>query len=126
MSQELLNIFLTALGIAVTGLVSWAVAALTTFINSKMKDQKMAKLLTKCLDIIANAVKKIFQEFVEALKKEGKFDKEAQNQAKEAAMKIINSELTPELIEFIQANFGDVQEWISNQIEVAIYNLKNK
>ena len=126
MPQEVLNIILSAVSIIVLGLASWGVTVLTSFINSKMKDKKMAALLTKALNIVSDAVKKIFQEFVEALKKEGKFDKEAQQKAKEAATKIINSELTPELVEFIQSNFGDVKEWISNQIEVAIFNFKNK
>lgn len=126
MPQEVLNIILSAVSIIVLGLASWGVTVLTSFINSKMKDKKMAALLTKALNIVSDAVKKIFQEFVETLKKEGKFDKEAQQKAKEAATKIINSELTPELVEFIQSNFGDVKEWISNQIEVAIFNFKNK
>lgn len=126
MPQEVLNIIWSALGIAVTGLVGWGVSALTIWLNKKIKNQKLAALLTRVLNIVADAVKEIFQEFVESLKEHGTFNEAAQKQAKEAAMNIIQSQLTPELTEFIQSNFGDVQSWISKQIEVAIYNFKNK
>ena len=43
--------------------------------------------------------KLIFQEFVEALKKNGKFDEATQKEAKEEATKIIMNKLTPELKE---------------------------
>ena len=125
MEQSVLNIILAAVSIIVTGLASWGVAAFTTWINSKMKDKKMANLLSTALNIVADSVKRIFQEFVEALKKEGKFNEAAQKEAKEAAMREIQSKLTPELTEFIQNNFGDIKAWISEQIEVAIYNFKN-
>ena len=75
---------------------------------------------------VADAVKLIFQEFVEVLKKNGKFDEAAQKEAKEKATKIIMNKLTPELKEFITANYGDISAWVNDQIEVAIYNFKNK
>lgn len=126
MEQSVLNIILAGVSIIVTGLASWGVAIFTNWINSKMKDKKMAALLAQALQIVADAVKLIFQEFVEALKKSGKFDEAAQKEAKEAAIKIIMNKLTPELKEFITANYGDITEWVSNQIEVAIYNFKNQ
>lgn len=126
MPQEVLNIILSAVSVVVLGLASWGVTVLTSFINSKMKDKKMAAFLTKIINIVNDSVKTIFQEFVEILKQEGRFDETKQKQAKEKALQIINSQLTPELIDFVQSNYGDVEAWLSNQIEVAIYNLKNK
>ena len=126
MNQSVLNIILAGVSIIVTGLASWGVAVFTNWINSKMKDKKMAALLSQAMQIVADAVKLIFQEFVEALKKNGKFDEAAQKEAKEAATKIIMNKLTPELKEFITANYGDIAAWVSDQIEVAIYNFKNQ
>lgn len=125
MPAELSNIIWTAVGIIVSAAVTWLVGMATVYINRKIKDRKTADFLTKILTIIGDAVKQIFQEFVEVLKKEGKFDEAKQKEAKERALKIIKSQLTPELIEFIKENFGDVEEWLKNQIEVAIYNFKN-
>lgn len=126
MNQSILNIILAGVSIIVTGLASWGVAVFTNWINSKMKDKKMASLLAQAMQIVADAVKLIFQEFVEALKKNGKFDEATQKEAKEAATKIIMNKLTPELKEFITANYGDISAWVNDQIEVAIYNFKNK
>ena len=124
--NPVLNIILAGVSIIVTGLASWGVAVFTNWINSKMKDKKMAALLAQAMQIVADAVKLIFQEFVEVLKKNGKFDEAAQKEAKEEATKIIMNKLTPELKEFITANYGDISTWVNDQIEVAIYNLKNK
>lgn len=126
MNQSVLNIILAGVSIIVTGLASWGVAVFTNWINSKMKDKKMASLLAQAMQIVADAVKLIFQEFVEALKKNGKFDEATQKEAKEAATKIIMNKLTPELKEFITTNYGDISAWVNDQIEVAIYNFKNK
>lgn len=123
--NQVLNIILAGVSIIVTGLASWGVAVFTNWINSKMKDKKMAALLAQAMQIVADAVKLIFQEFVEALKKNGKFDEATQKEAKEAATKIIMNKLTPELKEFITTNYGDISAWVNEQIEVAIYNFKN-
>lgn len=125
MPAELSNIIWTVVGIIVSAAVTWLVGMATVYINRKIKDKKSANFLTKILSIIGDAVKQIFQEFVEVLKKEGRFDEAKQKEAKERALKIIKSQLTPELIEFLKENFGDVEEWLKNQIEVAIYNFKN-
>lgn len=123
--DKVLNIILAGVSIIVTGLASWGVAVFTNWINSKMKDKKMAALLAQAMQIVADAVKLIFQEFVEVLKKNGKFDEAAQKEAKEKATKIIMNKFTPELKEFITANYGDISTWVNDQIEVAIYNFKN-
>lgn len=125
MPTELMNILLSVVSVVLTALASWGVAMLTNWLNTKIKDKKMAAMVTQCLNIVVDAVKQIYQEFVEALKKEGKFDAKAQTEAKEKAVAIIKNQLTPELTEFIKENYGDVQAWILNQIEVALYNLKN-
>ena len=123
--DRVLNIILAGVSVIVTGLASWGVAVFTNWINSKMKDKKMAALLAQAMQIVADAVKLIFQEFVEALKKNGKFDEATQKEAKEAATKIIMNKLTPELKEFITTNYGDISAWVNEQSEVAIYNFKN-
>lgn len=124
MSQEILNILLSALGIIVTGLASFVVAKLTQWINSKIKDKKTADLANGVITIVTDAVKTVYQEFVEALKKEGKFDAEAQKAAKDKALAIIKAGLTAELNEFIASTFGDIDAYLANQIEVILYNLK--
>ena len=125
MSTEVMNILLSVVSVVLTALASWGVAVLTNWLNTKIKDKNMAAMITQCLNIVADAVKQIYQEFVEALKKEGKFDAVAQEEAKKRASAVVKNQLTPELMDFVKANYGDVEAWIKNQIEVALYNLKN-
>lgn len=124
--DSVLEIVLSAVSLAVTGLVGWGVTVFTSWLNTKIKDKKLASCLTQVTQIVTDAVTNIFQSFVETLKTNGKFDDAAQKEAKEKALAIINSQLTPELESFIQANYGDIQEWLSNKIESVIYELKAK
>ena len=113
MSQEVLNILLSALGIVVTGLASWGVAMFTRWLNTKIKDKKLATFLTKITTIVTDAVMAVFQSFVQTLKDNGKFDEAAQKEAKERAMTIITGQLTDDMKTFITENYGDIQTWIS-------------
>lgn len=124
MPQEVLNIILSAVSILVTGLASWGVGVLISWMNSKIKDQKLAQHLTKITQIVTDAVMNVFQSFVETLKANGRFDEKAQEEAKDRALDIIQNQLTPELVDYIKENYGDVQEWLSNKIESVIYTLK--
>ena len=126
MSQEVLGIIWSAVGIVVTGLVSWAVSVLIQFLNSKIKNEKIRKFATQITTIISGAVQAISQEFVDTLKKQGKFDAKAAEEAKEKALAIIKGQLTTELTDYISESFGDVEKYIEEQIEAVLYQLKNK
>lgn len=122
--EQFWTIFWSAIGLIVTGLASWLVTVLIAFFNSKIKDKKVAKFMSDITTIVFDAVSCVFQTFVDTLKKAGKFDKEAQEEAKQKAFTIIMTQLTPELQEYITSNFGDIQTYIMNRIESAIYSLK--
>lgn len=124
MPQEILNIILSAVSIVVTGLVSWGVGVFINWMNSKIKDQKLAGYLGDITRIVTDAVMNVYQSFVETLKTNGKFDEKAQAEAKQKALDIITGQLTTELKDYITTNFGDMQEWLGNKIEAIIYSLK--
>lgn len=124
--EQWMQILIAAASVIITGLASWAVATFTTWINSKMKDKKMAQILSDIFTIITDVVMEIFQTYVEALKKTGKFDEAAQEMAKEKALQKIMARLSDTMKEYIVENYGDIKVWVSEQIEVAIYQLKNK
>lgn len=124
--EQWMQILIAAASVIITGLASWAVATFTTWINSKMKDKKMAQMLSDIFSIITDVVMEIFQTYVEALKKTGKFDEAAQEMAKERALQKIMARLSDTMKEYIAEHYGDIKIWVSEQIEVAIYQLKNK
>ena len=119
-------IFWSAVGTGLTALMSWAVSRLIVWLNSKIKDEKMRKHSETVIQIVHNAVQAVFQTFVEALKNDGKFTAEEQQAAKTKCLDIINGQLTTELKDYITENFGDIQAYLSTQVEAIIYQLKNK
>ena len=122
--QEILLWLLGILGTIITGLAGWGVTAFTTWISSKMKDQKAAKMIGDIMQIITDAVMEVFQTYVEALKNTGHFDEAAQKMAKDKAMQKIMARLTDTMKNYISEHYGDIKEWISDKIESTIYQLK--
>ena len=61
----------------------------------------------------------------EALKKEGSFNKDAQLIALNKAKDIVLAQLSEDIKDYINKNFGDVDTWINTQIEASINTLKN-
>jgi len=122
--EQFYTILWSVVGVLATGLASWVVVVVTNFFNQKIKDRKAAKWASDLFQIIMGAVQSVFQSFVDTLKKNGQFDEAAQKEAKERAYRIITGQLTQELREYIEANFGDMREYLMNQIESAIYSLK--
>lgn len=117
-------IFWSIIGTIGTGLASWLTAYVVGLLNQKIKDKKLARWSSELFQIIMSAVQTVFQSFVDTMKKAGKFDEAAQKEAKERAYNIIISQLTPELKTYITDNFGDMKDYLMNQIESMIYNLK--
>lgn len=124
LTETIKDILLSACSIVVTGLLGWGVTVLTSWLNTKIKDKKLASYLTRITQITTDAVECVFQSFVETLKNNDKFDQNAQKEAKDKALEIINSQLTDELKDFIADNYGDIQKWLLNKIESVIYQLK--
>ena len=124
MPQEIINILLSALGIIITGLASFVVVKLTSWIDTKVKDKKVAEILSTLNQLVFNSVSEVYQTFVETIKNEGKFTTEAQTKALNMCLDKIKSKLAPEIVEFIKNNFGDVTEYLKCLIESTIYQLK--
>ena len=114
-----------SLGTITMALATWLGSYIVGLLNSKIKDQKLRTFLTKFTEIVTRCVKSLTQTTVQGLKKDGKFDSEAAKRVKEECINLIKAQLAPDMIEFIQNNFGDVTEYISTQIESFILDCKN-
>ena len=94
-------------------------------LKQKADNETAKKYLDMLNNTIASAVLATTQTYVEALKKEGKFDAEAQkaafNQTYEAVMKVLNAEA----IKYITESIGDLETYITNQIEAQVKLTKN-
>lgn len=125
MNEILLNILSVVVTAVILPLISYLGVRLTTYLNNKIKDEKARTLLTKATEIVTNATRSVFQTYVESLKAAGSFGPESQKTALTKAKNIVLSELTSDVKEFITTNYGDLNDWITNQIEATINMLKN-
>ena len=125
MNQILLNILATVVTCIILPLISFLGVKLTQWLNTKIKDEKGQNLINGAVDIVLNAVRSVFQTYVEALKESDNFNADAQKIAFNLAKSIVLKQLSEDAKQYIATNYGDLEEWIRNQIEASIYKLKN-
>ena len=125
MNEIIINIISVVVTSIVLPLVSIAGAKLIQFINSKIKNNKAADLLTTATTIVINAVRSVFQTYVEALKKEGSFNKDAQIIALNKAKDIALTQMTDEVKDYLVTTYGSLDSWLDAKIEATINILKN-
>lgn len=126
MNEIIINIISVVVTSIVLPLISIAGAKLIQFINSKIKNNKAADLLTTATTIVINAVRSVFQTYVEALKKEGSFNKDAQIIALNKAKDIALIQMTDEVKNYLVTTYGSLDSWLDTNIEATINILKNK
>ena len=126
MNEIIINIISVVVTSIVLPLISIAGAKLIQFINSKIKNNKAADLLTTATTIVINAVRSVFQTYVEALKKEGSFNKDAQIIALNKAKDIALTQMTDEVKNYLVTTYGSLDSWLDINIEATINILKNK
>ncbi len=125
MNEILLNILSAVVTTVLLPLLTWAGAKLIQLIGTKVKNEKAAALLSTATNIVLNAVRSVFQTYVESLKASGTFDAAAQTTALTKAKDITTAQISTEVKEYITTTFGDYDGWLTNQIESSINLLKN-
>lgn len=120
--QILTEVIISILGIVITAVSGYVIA----WINSKIKDEKMKRILNDALKIVSNGVDYVYQTYVEELKGTTLWDADAMKEASSRAMEYIKANLTEEAKAFISKNGKDVAEWIKEQIEIAIKKSKDQ
>lgn len=125
MNDILINVISAVVTTVLLPLITWAGTKLIQYIGTKVKNEKASALLTTATNIVLNAVRSVFQTYVESLKANGKFDSASQVEALKMAKDIALSQLGDDVKEYITANFGNLDGWLTNQIESSINLLKN-
>ena len=120
--QILTEVIISILGIVITVVSGYIIA----WINSKIKDEKIKRILNDALNIVSNGVDFVYQTYVEELKGTSLWDENAMKEASSRAMEYINANLTEEAKAFISKNGKDLAEWIKEQIEIAIKKSKDQ
>lgn len=125
MNEILLNILSVVVSVVVLPLITLIGTKLIQFINKKINNAELSKQLETATNIATNAVRSVFQTYVESLKKEGKFDESSQKAALTKAILIAKAQLTEETKSYIEKIYSDLDNWLKVQIEATINLLKN-
>jgi len=125
MNDILLNIISALCTCVIIPLITWGGTELIKLIEAKTKNEKATEYLSLAVNIVTNAVKVVFQTYVDGLKKAGKFDKEAQAAAFAQAKGIVLSQIGDDQRSYIANTYGDFNGWVDVQIESTIDTLKN-
>lgn len=112
----LIYIIQTLCGLVITV----GIPLLFTLLRKKIKDEKLARLISRVENIVSKTVILINQTYVDALKEEGLFDKEAQKAAFEMCKEKVLAMLNDEAIVALAETFGDYEEWIRTLIEAYV------
>lgn len=129
--ENILNTALTALIIAVVPILATFLANVLNYQAQKLKEEnKGAKQeqINKYIDLakgtIIDVVKAGAQTTVDALKKNGEFTKEKQEEVFNEAKKEITKILSEDVKKTLEEAYGDVNAWLENRIEAEVKNLK--
>jgi CMP-2-keto-3-deoxyoctulosonic acid synthetase len=126
MNEVITSIISIVVTTVVLPLITLSGTKLIQYLNTKIKDENAKRILTSIATSVERAVRVVFQTYVESLKKSGTFDKEAQKTALVIAKQEVMRELDIKAKEFIVNNYGDLNAYITNQIESTINLLKFK
>jgi hypothetical protein len=126
-SELISNIFqvclLPLLGILTRYLVAF-IAMKSEEMKQKTNNETAQKYLQMATDTITACVIATNQTYVESLKAQGKFDKEAQEIAFNKTLEAVLALMNDEVKEYITEVFGDLNTYLTTQIEAAVNGTK--
>lgn len=89
-------------------------------IEEKIQNEKVKKYLNMSENLLVDVIRGVNQTYVDSLKDEGKFDKEAQEKALEMAKKKFLAIISQEAREAIQEGYKDLGEWLNIKIHATV------
>lgn len=111
--EQLFPIILTIIGVM-----------LTMWLKKKTENEQIVNLVEEALYIINESVLSVNQTYVNALKAEGGFTKEKQEEAKKQCMEIVNKLLNDSMKFALEKTYGSLEQVLNVLIES--YVLENK
>lgn len=112
------------LGILTAYFVKW-VNAKSAEIQNKVENDTADKYIAMLDDTICACVIATTQTYVDALKKDNAFTKEAQQEAFNLTYNAVMSVLTDEAKKYLTSIYGDLTAYITNKIEAEVQINKN-
>ena len=129
MKEFLSTLLLAVVTAAVPVLTSYAIGYIRQAGNraqASTDDIKKQGYIKEIADAISDAVEATSQTYVDALKKAGKFDAEAQEVAVQKALTACLASISPAASAFIEAAYGDLKVYLKNRIEAEVRRQKKE
>lgn len=123
-NQVLISIVSGMVGLVFTVASVLLVPMFVAWLKSKTKNEVLGNAIDRAGTIIIKAANKTTQTYVEALKKAGKFDAEAQKTAFNMTMSAVLELLNAETKQAIIDTYGDLEKWLTTEIESAVFESK--
>lgn len=120
LKEILTTIILSVVGAIISGIGAFVMA----WIRSKIKNEKVAKIIDDAYRIINEGVMYVYQTYVDGLKGTDLWDDTAKDIAKQKAVDYVNKNLSAEVTKFLEQNGTVIEDWICEQIEVAVQSHK--
>ena len=115
----------TTIILSVLGAIGSGIGALVVkWLLSKIKNEKAAHLLNEAYQIVHEGVTYVYQTYVEGLKGTSLWDEEAMKNASQQAVNYVQKNLSKDVVEFLEANGKTLEDWIAEQVEIAVQQQK--
>ena len=98
------------------------ISYIAKLLKEKFHNDKVNKYVDKAADVVIQCVDFVNQTYVDALKKDGKFDKKAQREAFDMSKFYIKNLLEAKAKEAVIEMFGDFDIWVDSMIETSVRN----
>lgn len=115
----------TTIIVSIVGAVISGVGALImAWIKTKINNEKTSQLLEDAYRIVHEGVTYVYQTYVEGLKGTSLWNEEAMKNASKQAADYIQKNLSIQVVDFLQKNGKTLEDWIAEQIEIAVQQQK--
>ena len=122
--EQVFNVVLFPLmGIATTALIVF-ITVKTEELKKKYDNELFSKYANMLEQTIISCVIATNQTYVETLKKEGKFNAEAQKIAFDKTFSAVITILSDDAYDYLSEAIGDLEEYITNRIEAEVNTCK--
>lgn len=127
MQEFLKDIFLAVITAAVPVLTAYLVVFIRKAGESaaaKTDSTRAKTYIEEITEAIAAAVNATNQTYVDALKKAGKFDRDAQKEAAQKSLATCLASISPAATRFIESAYGDAKKYLTAKIEAEVRKQK--
>lgn len=124
MNEIILNLITVIVTAVIIPLITLLGKKLIEWVNLKIDNELGKKYIENAVNVVTSVVKEISQTYVQELKKQNAFGKEAQAEALNAAKLQAGFLIRQEAKEYIKNAYGDFNTWLEIQIEAAVADNK--